>query len=111
MQISIDNLLVALLIALAPEPDQGAGNDRFLDTLLMADQRNERQKQLNALTDDPSACRYFADVEARRKCMIRTSRMAQSGAAEPAGFYPETVIWLTPTEPRMPPVFGPNTSR
>ena len=111
MQITIDNLLVALLIALAPEQDQGAANDRILDNLLMADQRNERQKQLNALVDDPSACRHFADAEARRKCMIRTSRMARAGAGESTGSHPETVIWVTPTEPRMPPVFGPNISR
>ncbi|HEX2113926.1 MAG TPA: hypothetical protein VHM01_05930, partial [Alphaproteobacteria bacterium] len=100
LQISIDNLLVALLIALGPEPDQGAANDRVLDSLLSIDQRNTRQTRFNGLADDPSACRYFADAEARRKCMIRTSRIAQSGAAEPAGSYPETLIWLAPTEPR-----------
>jgi hypothetical protein len=110
MQISIDNLLVALLMVLAPEQDQGAANDRVLDSLLTTEQRSDAPR-VKAMADDPSVCRHFADPEARRKCTIRTSRMALSGAAEPAGSYPETVIWLTPAEPRMPSTWWSNPTR
>ena len=104
MQISIDNLLVALLMVLAPEQDQGAANERVLDNLLTTEQRSEAPR-VKAIADDASACRYFADAEARRKCTIRTSRMALSGAAELTGPFPETVIWLAPTQPPMPPTW------
>ena len=112
MQITIDSLVVALLMALAPETEQGPGQDRTLDGLLSnpPEQRSSRQPG-GVLANDPSACRYYADPEARRKCTVRTGRMAQSGAAEPAPSYPETVIWLAPLEPRMPSTWGPGSAR
>jgi hypothetical protein len=109
MQITIDSLVLALLVALAPEQEPGHGNDRILDGMLTEPQ-SARPAAL-AGPQPPSACQYFVDSEARRKCAIRTSRTALSGAAEPHASYPETVIWLTPLEPRMPMQFGPNPQR
>jgi hypothetical protein len=102
MQITIDSLIVALVLALAPEQDQGAATDRIVDSLLSgsAEQRSGQQPVVN--TSEPAACRYFADREARRKCAIRTSRLAASGSAEPDLSFPETIIWIAPAEPRMP---------
>jgi hypothetical protein len=108
MQITIDSLVLALLVALAPEQEPGHGNDRILDTVLTEPQ-STLPTPVNAST--PSACQYFVDSEARRKCAIRTSRTDQSGAAERRTSYPETVIWLAPLEPRMPTQFGPNPQR
>jgi hypothetical protein len=111
MQISVDNLMVALLIVLAPEPEQGV--DRAIDSLLTAESQAGQQNQLSGAAEDPSACRYFVDPDARRKCAIRTSRMPTpaAGVAAPTSSHPETVIWLTPNEPRMPFAFGATGAR
>jgi hypothetical protein len=107
MQITIDSLVLALLVALSPEPDQNAANERMIDGAF-TEPRSARHGPLGPLPD-PSACSYFVDTEARRKCLIRTSRGARSGADEPLP--PESVIWVSPVEPRMPFSFGPNPIR
>src|SRR5262245_13820907 len=109
MQISIDGLLVALLVVLAPEQEP-ASEQRVLAGLAV-DPQAQQERRDSALTNDPSACRYFADAEARRKCAIRTARPAPSGAPLSAASYPETVIWLAPAEPSMPPKFPSNPQR
>ena len=103
MQMSIDGLLVALLVVLAPEQELGPGqtNDRTLAGLNVNPQVQQERRDI-ALATDVSTCRFFADAEARRKCTIRTSRKLPSGSAERDPVYPETVIWLAPTEPSMP---------
>lgn len=106
MQITIDSLVLALLVALSPEPDQNG--DRMIDGTF-TEPRSAQQGPLGAPPPDPSACGYFVDTEARRKCLIRTSRGARSGANEPRPT--ESVIWVTPLEPRMPFSFGPNPGR
>jgi hypothetical protein len=91
---SIDGLLVALLVVLAPDQDPNA--ERALDSL-SADPQTQRQAPADA-----AACRMFVDIEARRKCTIRMSRPAASGTAEPTLSFPESVIWMAPAEPTMP---------
>jgi len=110
MQMSIDGLLVALLVVLAPEQEPGSANDRLLAGLT-ADPQARQQRRNDAPAADASACHYFADAEARRKCTIRTSRPALSGSPDRSRDYPETVIWLVPSEPAMPYKFQPSTPR
>ena len=110
MQMSIDGLLVALLVVLGPEQEAVTTNDRTLAGLAVNPQI-QQEKRDSGLATDASSCRYFADPEARRKCAIRTSRPAQSGAAERDPDYPENTIWLTPAEPAMPYKFHSNTPR
>ena len=110
MQISIDSFVVALLMALSPEPEPGAMADRMVDGALTP-APEQRQQQLNVLVQEAAACGYFVDPEARRKCVVRTSRIVQSGAIEPGASFPETVIWLAPLEPRMPSSWGPGGPR
>jgi hypothetical protein len=110
MQMSIDGLLVALLVVLAPEQEPTMTNERALAGLA-PDPQVQQERRDSAMTTDPSACRYFADQEARRKCAIRTSRPVASGAPNPISTYPETLIWLAPSEPSMPYKFQPNPLR
>jgi hypothetical protein len=109
MQISIDGLLVALLVVLAPE--QEPANEQRVLAGLAVDPQAQQERRNSSLTDDPSACRYFADAEAHRKCTIRTARPAAAGSAESSASYPETVIWLAPAEPSMPPKIQSNPQR
>jgi hypothetical protein len=98
MPASVDTILFTLAVALTPAGERnerlfaGIGND------LQAQQEREAADGAR----DPGACRYFVDPEARRKCVVRTSR-AGSGAAEPPPSFPEATIWIAPEEPRMPP--------
>ena len=92
MPMSIDGLLVALLVVLAPDQEPSGALDG-----LAFDPQAQRQAPADA-----AACRLFVDIEARRKCTIRMSRPAASGAAEPTLSFPETVIWIAPAEPTMP---------
>jgi hypothetical protein len=110
MQISMDNLLVALFLALSPDQDQNSANESAT-ALLHLDQQALRLRQQSTATENLPACRIFADAEARRKCMIRTERASASGAVEPRRSYPETVIWLAPVEPSMPFKLQSNTPR
>jgi hypothetical protein len=112
MQMSIDGLLVALLVVFAPEQHEPSpGNERVLAGLV-PDPQVQQERRNSALTADPSACRFFADSEARRKCTIRTSRpAAASGSAETSSSYPESVIWMAPAEPAMPYKFHANPTR
>lgn len=96
MQMSIDGLLVALLVVLAPDQEPGA--EHALAGLPVAPQA----QQQNGQAPDTAACRIFIDPDARRKCAIRLSRPAPAGAAEPTLSFPESVIWMVPAEPAMP---------
>jgi hypothetical protein len=111
MQIPIDNLLVALLVVLAPDQENAPSGEPVLGGLLTPDRQIERQQDLGATPDDLTACGAFADAEARRKCAIRTGRLTASGAVEPGAPFPEAVIWLAPAEPGMPRKLPPNFAR
>ena len=110
MPVAVDSVFVALLIALAPEPDAVAGAEHVAG--LQAEPQQQQPDKPKAVPQrDPELCRYFVDPEARRKCVIRTDRanQAASGAAEPS--FPEGTFWLTPDEPPMPSRLPPNQQR
>lgn len=98
MQSAIDSLLVALLVALAPETDSLGGERLNGSQFGLAP--SERRARAGA-AGEAVVCQQFADIEARRKCTIRTGR-ASSGAGGGNATYPETVIWMAPIDPGMP---------
>lgn len=93
MQSAIDSLLVALLVALAPETESPGERLNGLSSF-------ERRDRIGAVSE-AVVCQQFADIEARRKCTIRAGRAA-SGTTGANATYPETVIWMAPIDPGMP---------
>ena len=110
MPAAVDSLLVAILVVLTPEADPGHANERLLSGVQTDQQAEQPEKPKVKPPQDPEACRYFVDPEARRKCAIRASR-AGSGAAEPQQAFPEGLFWLAPREPPMPPRMPADTQR
>lgn len=106
MPSSVDGLLIALLVVLAPDRD-GSTGERLADDFQFSPPPLRRSIDPS---DGATACQQFADAEARRKCMIRTGRSA-SGSAEVTANYPETQFWVTPVDPGMPFKFRINPQR
>jgi hypothetical protein len=107
MQGSIDSLLIALFVALAPDQDLPPG-ERPPDRALLA--MPFEPSRSGEMAPAAAACLQFADANARRNCEIR-ARRAGSGTAEPVTLHPETLFWVAPTQPDMPINFGANSRR
>jgi hypothetical protein len=105
MQSSFDGLLIALLVVLAPDQDTQSG-ERTIEGFQFAPAIAASRGR-----DDPAAaCSQFFDAGARRNCEIRIGR-ERSGSAEGESIYPETLFWVTPSDPAMPFKFGTNPQR
>ncbi len=99
MQQTLESLLIALLVALNPAepdapsfaPDEGSGGAGPAATAPPAPLTVDM---------DVDRCRNFNDPEARRNCIIRTTRPL-SGSSE-VGEFPSRTVWIAPNDPGMP---------
>lgn len=100
MDASLDTLLVALLVALAPVEQELPAVPPG-DTFAAGVAQGYHGLELRPSVADTSACRSFFDAEARHNCVIRTTR-AGTGSAAPDADFPSQVTWIAPGDPGMP---------